>query len=98
MRRDVLTVENIPFDVSDPEAGELAAPSFYEKWQDVIQPVLKYGALLLLFLLAYLLVFRPVSKRMKQRATDFVQRDPESSAQVLRVVDRERSRTTRSSR
>lgn len=46
MRRDVLTVENIPFDVSDPEAGELAAPSFYEKWQDVIQPVLKYVALL----------------------------------------------------
>ena len=142
-RGDVLTVENISFEITEASPEELPTPTFFEKWQDLIRPALKYGAFLILFLMAYLLLFRPVSKRvtasiqtalneqrgqlqgssnaslalatpktlkeleaeidaghttavvpagdvrkadiLKQRIAEFVQRDPENSAQVLRA-------------
>jgi flagellar M-ring protein FliF len=143
-RGDVLTVENISFDVADESTDGLPPKTFYEKWHDLIQPGLRYGALLLLFLMAYLLLFRPVSRRLtasidsslapqrsmelpaasvggpelalqtpktvagleaeladgqstalipavrkvdvlRQRISDFIQKDPENSAQVLRM-------------
>jgi flagellar M-ring protein FliF len=143
-RGDLLTVENVSFDTQP--GLEETKPTFVEKWKDLIRPALRYGALLLLFLLIYWLVFRPVSKALlapvqeafrpqqgqkqvigsgqvgpasletpqtvreleaalnqgegsllvpkidvrkadilKHRITDFIQREPENGAQLLRV-------------
>jgi flagellar M-ring protein FliF len=65
-RGDMLTVENISFNVPwDSDVSQ--DPTFVERWRDLLQPALKYGALLTLFVLAYLLLFRPVSKVMVQQ-------------------------------
>jgi flagellar M-ring protein FliF len=61
-RGDLLTVENVSFDAQP--GLEETKPMFYEKWKDLIRPALKYGAFLLLFLLIYWLVLRPVSKAL----------------------------------
>ncbi|HVN80270.1 MAG TPA: flagellar basal-body MS-ring/collar protein FliF [Terriglobia bacterium] len=61
-RGDVLTVENIAFDT--PLDTEEVKPTFYEKWRDLLQPAIKYTSLLLLFLLVYILLIRPISKKV----------------------------------
>jgi flagellar M-ring protein FliF len=61
-RGDFLTVENIAFETS-PEAVE-APVGFFSDWKTLVRPSLRYVAFLLLFLMAYLLLFRPVSKRL----------------------------------
>jgi flagellar M-ring protein FliF len=61
-RGDLLTVENIAFD--NPFGLEDTKPTVYEKWKDLIQPAIKYGAFLLLFLLVYMLLIRPVTKKV----------------------------------
>jgi len=143
-RGDLLTVENVSFD-TQPNLEDTKL-TFYEKWKDLIRPALKYGAFLILFLLIYWLVLRPVSKTvltpiqqafrpqpeqkevagseeaqpptleplrtvreleaalsqdegnslipkvdvrkadiLKRRITDFIQREPENGAQLLRA-------------
>ncbi len=145
-RGDMLTVENISFDVPENSFDQLPAPTIVEKLQDNLRPVWKYVAIFALFLLAYLLLYRPVSRRvtesiqaslsvqndaaieaapggaalrlatpktvkeleaelaggastaamlesvnprktetLKQQISEFIQRDPESSAQVFRA-------------
>jgi flagellar M-ring protein FliF len=66
MRGDTLTVENISFEVpADAPLGDTeGTPTFVDRWRSVIQPALKYGAFLLLFVMAYFLLFRPFSKRL----------------------------------
>jgi flagellar M-ring protein FliF len=61
-RGDVLTIENIPFGTQ--LEGEEVRPTLYEKWKDLIQPVIRYTSLLLLFLLVYFLLVRPVTKKI----------------------------------
>ncbi len=143
-RGDLLTVENVSFDTQP--GLEDTKPTFYERWKELIRPALRYGAFLVLFLLIYWLVLRPVSKTvltpvqqafgpqqqqkqvaasgqggppsletprtvreleaalgqaegiapipapevrkadiLRQRVVDFVQREPETGAQLLRV-------------
>ncbi len=61
-RGDVLTVENIAFDTQ--LETEETKPTFYEKWKELFQPGIRYTALLLLFLLAYFLLIRPITRRV----------------------------------
>ncbi|MFN8009015.1 MAG: flagellar basal-body MS-ring/collar protein FliF [Terriglobia bacterium] len=62
-RGDMLTVENVSFDVQSTSL-DTRQPSFNEKWKDLIRPALRYGSFLLLFLMAYLFLVRPVSKKI----------------------------------
>ena len=61
-RGDQLTVENIAFDIQ--YMPDEAKPTFYQKWKDVIQPAIKYGAFLILFMLIYFLLIRPVTRKV----------------------------------
>jgi flagellar M-ring protein FliF len=61
-RGDVLTVENIAFEAPQESLG--APEGFFSDWKTLLRPALRYTAFLLLFLLAYFLFFRPVSKRL----------------------------------
>jgi flagellar M-ring protein FliF len=65
-RGDVITIENVPFySESKPEETQPAAPWHYE-WQPYYGPAMKYGAFIILFLLVYLILFRPMQKRVFQ--------------------------------
>jgi len=65
-RGDTVTLENIPF-FSEPSVPEDRTPlPWYVRWQGYLLPAMKYAAFLALFLLAYLLLFRPVRKRILQ--------------------------------
>jgi flagellar M-ring protein FliF len=65
-RGDTVTLENIPF-FSEPNVPEDQTPlPWYVNWQGYLLPAMKYAAFLALFLLAYLLVLRPVRKRIFQ--------------------------------
>jgi flagellar M-ring protein FliF len=63
-RGDSLTVENISFTGLTPEEMPLAEPGLIQDYQYLIQPAIRYIAILLLFALFYLLVFRPVKKKV----------------------------------
>jgi len=63
-RGDTLTVENISFTIPTEEKVTLPTPTFWERNKDVIYPVGRYFLVILLFLLFYLMVFRPVKKRV----------------------------------
>lgn len=143
-RGDQLTVENIAFEIN-PGLDEVK-PTFYEKWKELIQPAIRYGAFIILFLLVYFLMVRPVTRKvmapaegilappseqtvlaegatsggltldspktvkeleahldsnaglllpmpaeirksdiLRQRITEFIQREPENAAQVMRM-------------
>jgi flagellar M-ring protein FliF len=65
-RGDFLTVENIAFETGQ-ESLETPVGFFsglVTDWRTLLRPALRYAAFLLLFLMAYLLLFRPVSKRL----------------------------------
>jgi flagellar M-ring protein FliF len=65
-RGDVVTIENVPFfSDSKPEETQPTSP-WYIRFhsQPYTMPALKYGAFLLLFVLAYLFLFRPVHKKV----------------------------------
>ena len=65
-RGDTVTLENIPF-FSEPGIEEERTPlPWYVTWQQYLIPAMKYSAFLLLFLMAYLLLVRPVRKRILQ--------------------------------
>jgi flagellar M-ring protein FliF len=65
-RGDVVTIENVPFySESRPEEPQ-PVTAWYARWysQPYLLPAMKYGSMILLFLLAYLFLFRPVHKRV----------------------------------
>ncbi len=65
-RGDTVTLESIPF-FSEPGIDEPAASiPWYIQWQPYLMPAMKYSAFLVLFLLAYLLLVRPVRNRVFQ--------------------------------
>jgi flagellar M-ring protein FliF len=78
-RGDVLTVENIAFEAS-PEMVETPVGflGFFSDWKTLLRPALRYTAFLLLFLMAYLLLFRPVSKRLLVSVEQSLQAGPPS--------------------
>jgi flagellar M-ring protein FliF len=61
-RGDLLTVENIAFEA--PQELEEAPSGILPELKTLGRPALRYAAYLLLFLMAYLLLFRPVSKKL----------------------------------
>jgi flagellar M-ring protein FliF len=61
-RGDLLTVENIAFEA--PPEMEDAPTGFLPELKTLGRPALRYTSLLILFLLAYLLLYRPLSKRI----------------------------------
>jgi flagellar M-ring protein FliF len=63
-RGDTLTVENISFTTPVDEKVTFPAPSFWERNKEIIYPVARYFLIILLFVLFYLMVFRPVKKRV----------------------------------
>jgi flagellar M-ring protein FliF len=65
-RGDVITLENVPFYTdSRPEEDQPPQP-WYVKWQPYLLPGIKYTAFILLFLLVYFILFRPIKKRVFQ--------------------------------
>jgi flagellar M-ring protein FliF len=65
-RGDVVTLENVAFfSESKPEEQQPATP-WYFKWQSqsYLLPAMKYGSLLILFVLVYFVLFRPIRKRV----------------------------------
>jgi flagellar M-ring protein FliF len=77
-RGDQLTVENIAFDIN-PGLDEVK-PSFYEKWKELIQPAIRYGAFIILFLLVYFLMIRPVTKKVLAPAQGILTSETELAA------------------
>lgn len=67
-RGDVVTIENVPFYTDTRPEEPQPAVSWYTRWQSqpYLMPAMKYGALIVLFLLAYLVLFRPLHKRVFQ--------------------------------
>ncbi|MBP1623367.1 MAG: flagellar M-ring protein FliF [Acidobacteria bacterium] len=66
-RGDVVTIENVPFySESKPEEPQQVVVPWYTRWhsQPYLMPAMKYGFLILLFLLAYAILFRPIHKRI----------------------------------
>jgi flagellar M-ring protein FliF len=67
-RGDVVTIENVPFfSDSKPEEPQ-PAPVWYSRLhsQPYLYPAMKYGSLILLFVLAYYFMLRPVHKQVIQ--------------------------------
>lgn len=76
-RGDLVTLENMPF-FSAPGVEEDRTPlPWYVKWQPYLIPAMKYTAFLVLFLLAYLLLFRPVRRRVFQALASAAQAPPQ---------------------
>jgi flagellar M-ring protein FliF len=67
-RGDIVTIENVPFYSESKPEEQLPPVPWYSKWhsQPYLLPSIKYCSLILLFLLAYLMLFRPVHKRLFQ--------------------------------
>ena len=65
-RGDVVSIENVPF-YSDAKPEEpLPAVPWYFKRQVVLMPAMKYGSLIILFLLVYFIILRPIRKKAFQ--------------------------------
>jgi len=77
-RGDQLTVENIAFEIN-PGLDEVK-PTFYEKWRELIQPAIRYGAFIVFFLLVYFLMIRPVTKRLLASAEEILAPEAEQAA------------------
>lgn len=78
-RGDQLTVENIAFEIN-PGLDEVK-PTFYENWKELIQPAIRYGAFIILFLLVYFLMVRPVTRKVMAPAEEILA--PPSEQTVL---------------
>lgn len=69
-RGDTVTVQNMSFD-SDPIGADLPAPNWMDKGRKVVtdySSVLRPASLLLLFMLAYLIIVRPIQKQVMSQA------------------------------
>ncbi len=65
-RGDKVTLENVPF-FNEIHPKEEAAPvAWHIRWQGYLLPAIKYTSFLILFLLVYLVLFRPMKKRVFQ--------------------------------
>ncbi len=65
-RGDTVTLENVPFyNETRPEEDQPPAP-WHVKWQPYLLPAIKYTAFIVLFILVYLVLFRPIRRRVYQ--------------------------------
>lgn len=78
-RGDLLTIENLSFGVRQELTPE-APPSFLSRYSGYILPVVKYVAFILLFLLVYSLVIKPMVGRVY---TDVLGAAPRGSGEQL---------------
>lgn len=72
-RGDKLTLVNVPFPEMPAQPITVQTPGFLERNHYIIMPALRYLGILLLFLLFYLLVFRP----LKRRVFSYVEQGPQ---------------------
>jgi flagellar M-ring protein FliF len=79
-RGDVVTIENVPFFSETRPEEPPPAVSPLVKYHVFLTPAIKYGALILLFLIAYFVLFRPIRNRVLQ-AISVAGSDAESTIQ-----------------
>lgn len=87
-RGDSITVENIPFD-SDAADVDASAPSWQDQLQKAIaesSPALRPLSLLILFVLVYLLIVRPVQKHVLSAATAVAAAPPQLSGGQMETL------------
>ena len=66
-RGDVVSIANVPFySESKPDAPVQQSAPWYFKRQVILMPAMKYGSLIILFILVYFIVLRPVRKKAFQ--------------------------------
>ncbi len=65
-RGDVITIENVPFYTDSKPEEPLPAAPWYIKRQVYLFPAMKYGSFIMLFFLAYFILFRPIRKKAFQ--------------------------------
>jgi flagellar M-ring protein FliF len=93
-RGDVVTLESVPFYKETMPEEDRPPVAWHIKWQPYLLPGMKYGAFLLLFLLVYFILFKPIRKRVFQ-AIPLSAAGPalpaESTAQALPGAEQEGS-------
>jgi flagellar M-ring protein FliF len=65
-RGDTVTLENVPFFTDNKPEEEMPPLPWHVRWQVYLLPGMKYVAFLILFVLVYLTLFRPIRKRVLQ--------------------------------
>jgi flagellar M-ring protein FliF len=65
-RGDVVSIANVPFYSESKFEEPVQAVPWYFKRQVVLMPAMKYGSLIILFLLVYFIILRPVRKKAFQ--------------------------------
>jgi len=65
-RGDTVTLENVPFYSENKPEEEKPPLPWHVRWQAYLLPAMKYTAFIILFLLVYLVLFRPIRKRVLQ--------------------------------
>ena len=63
-RGDIVTLENVPFFSELHPKEEIQQVPWHIRWQSYILPSIKYASYLVLFVLVYLILFRPITKRV----------------------------------
>ncbi len=63
-RGDIVTLENVPFYSELHQREDLQPTPWYIRWQSYLLPAIKYTSFLVLFLLVYMILFRPIKKRV----------------------------------
>ena len=63
-RGDVVTVENVAFTGSNFKVEPVGEETWWEQYYPLVQPASRYLVVLAFFVLFYLLIFRPVKKRV----------------------------------
>lgn len=65
-RGDLVSIANVPFYSEAKPEEPLPPVSWYFKRQVVLMPAMKYGSLIILFLLIYFIILRPIRKKAFQ--------------------------------
>jgi len=72
-RGDTVSLENIPFfNETLPQVDQTPLP-WYISWRPYLMPAMKYAAFITLFLLVYLILFKPIKKRVYKTIADIPQ-------------------------
>jgi flagellar M-ring protein FliF len=81
-RGDVISIANVPFYTESKPDEQVQAVPWYLKRQVILMPAMKYGSLIILFLLVYFIILRPVRKRAFQ-ALSYAALGPATEANAL---------------
>ena len=90
-RGDVVTIENVPFfsesKPEEPTHRSVVSEMSHPYLQPYIMPAIKYGAFIILFLLVYFVLFRPIRKRVFQALAPALPASQEEDAQLTSETD-----------